>query len=44
MKQQHRRLARLGELTIHIGAPVTFPPEVPPAELASQLQSLVCYL
>ncbi len=40
MKQQHRRLARLGELTVHIGAPVTFLPETPPAEIASQLQSL----
>jgi len=41
MKQQHRRLAHLGELTVHIGAPVTFPPDTPPAEIASQLQSLV---
>jgi long-chain acyl-CoA synthetase len=41
MKQQHRRLAHFGELTVHIGAPVTFPPETPPAEIASQLQSLV---
>jgi long-chain acyl-CoA synthetase len=41
MKQQRRRLARPGELTIHIGAPVTFPPGTPPAEIASQLQSLV---
>lgn len=41
MKQQHRRLARPGELTIHIGAPVTFPPDTPPAEIASHLQSLV---
>ena len=41
MKQQHRRLAHLGELTIHMGAPVTFPPETPPAEIASQLQSLL---
>ncbi len=41
MKQQHRRLARLGELTLHIGAPVTFPPDMPPGEIASQLQSRV---
>jgi long-chain acyl-CoA synthetase len=41
MKQQHRRLARFGELTIHIGAPVIFPPDTPPAEIASQLQRLV---
>jgi len=41
MKQQHRRLAHFGELTIHIGAPITFPPDISPAEIASQLQSLV---
>src|SRR5271157_453873 len=41
MKQQHRRLAHLGELTVHIGAPITFSPDTPPAEIASQLQSLV---
>ena len=41
MKQQHRRLARPGELTVHIGAPVTFPPDTPPVEIATQLQSLV---
>jgi len=41
MKQHHRRLARLGELTIHMGAPVTFPPDTPPAEIATQLQRLV---
>jgi long-chain acyl-CoA synthetase len=41
MKQQHRRLAHFGELTIHIGAPVAFPPDTPPAEITSQLQSLL---
>jgi long-chain acyl-CoA synthetase len=41
MKQQRRRLARFGELTIHIGAPVTFPPDTPPAEIATRLQQLV---
>ncbi len=41
MKQQHRRFAHLGELTIHIGAPVTFPPDTPPAEIAPQLQAMV---
>ncbi len=25
MKQAHRRLARRNEITIHIGAPITFP-------------------
>jgi long-chain acyl-CoA synthetase len=41
MKQQHRRLAHFGELTIHLGAPVAFPPDTPPAEITSQLQSLL---
>ncbi len=41
MKQQHRRFARLGELSVHIGAPVTFPPDTPPADIAARLQSLV---
>jgi len=41
MKQQRRRLAQLGELTIHIGAPVTFPPNTPTAEFASRLHALV---
>jgi long-chain acyl-CoA synthetase len=41
MKQQHRRLAHLGELTIRVGTPVTFPPDLSAAEIASRLQSLV---
>ena len=41
MKQQHRRLAHLGELTVHIGAPITFAHDTPPAEIASRLQDLV---
>ena len=41
MKQEHRRLAHIGELTIHFGAPATFPPDISPAEIASQLQTLV---
>lgn len=41
MKQERRRLAHLGELIIHIGAPVTFPPDTTLAEIASHLQSLV---
>jgi long-chain acyl-CoA synthetase len=41
MKTQKRRLARFGELTIHIGAPVTFPPGTPPAEIAARLKQLV---
>jgi long-chain acyl-CoA synthetase len=41
MKQQHRRLAHPGELTIHIGAPITFPPDTPPAEIAHRLEKLL---
>jgi long-chain acyl-CoA synthetase len=41
MKQEHRRLAHLGELSVHLGAPVSFPPDTPPAEIASRLQTLV---
>jgi long-chain acyl-CoA synthetase len=41
MKQEHRRLAHLGELTVHLGAPITFRPDTPPAEIASRLHSLV---
>jgi hypothetical protein len=38
MKQERRRVAHLRELTVHIGAPVTFPPDTPPSEIASRLQ------
>jgi long-chain acyl-CoA synthetase len=41
MKRQHRRLARFGELTVRIGAPVTFPPGTPPDEIARLLESSV---
>jgi len=41
MKQERRRLAHLGELTVHIGVPVTFPPDTTLAEIAAHLQSLV---
>lgn len=41
MKQKRRRLAHLGELTVHIGAPVNFPPDASPAEIAARLQSIV---
>jgi long-chain acyl-CoA synthetase len=44
MKQEHRRFARLGELTIHVGAPMTFPKDVPAEEIAKQLQLAVKYL
>ena len=38
MKRQHRRLARLGEITVRIGAPVTFPPDATPDQLARKLE------
>jgi long-chain acyl-CoA synthetase len=41
MKRQHRRFAHLGEITVHIGAPVTFAPGTPPEEVARRLESLV---
>jgi long-chain acyl-CoA synthetase len=44
MKREHRRLARFGELTVRIGAPVTFPPGKPPEEIARALESLVAAL
>ncbi len=41
MKRQHRRVAHLGEITVHIGAPITFPPATPPEGIAQCLQSAV---
>jgi long-chain acyl-CoA synthetase len=41
MKREHRRLARIGEIAVHIGAPVTFPYGTPPDEIARRLESLV---
>ncbi|HKV60956.1 MAG TPA: AMP-binding protein [Candidatus Acidoferrum sp.] len=41
MKREHRRLARLGEITVRVGAPVTFPPSTPPEEIAHGLESVV---
>jgi long-chain acyl-CoA synthetase len=44
MKREHRRLAHFGEITVHIGAPVTFAQGTPPEEIAKNLESLVCSL
>jgi long-chain acyl-CoA synthetase len=44
MKQERRRFAHLGELTIRIGAPMTFSSETAAAEIAEQLQFAVKYL
>jgi long-chain acyl-CoA synthetase len=41
VKREGRRFAKLGEITIRIGAPVTFPPAAPPTEIARFLESLV---
>jgi long-chain acyl-CoA synthetase len=44
MKRERRRFARPGEVTIHIGAPVTFPADTPPDEIASRLREIVTAL
>jgi long-chain acyl-CoA synthetase len=41
MKQENRRIAHPGELTVLIGAPITFPPNTPAADITSRLQSLI---
>jgi long-chain acyl-CoA synthetase len=41
MKREGRRFAFLGEITVHIGTPVTFPLGTPPDEIARHLESLV---
>ena len=41
MKRQHRRLARVGEITVRIGAPVTFPAPRAPNEIARSLEGVV---
>jgi long-chain acyl-CoA synthetase len=41
MRSEGRRLARLGEVTLRIGAPVTFPPGTPPQEIARKLEAAV---
>ncbi|MGH9741863.1 MAG: AMP-binding protein [Candidatus Acidiferrum sp.] len=44
MKREHRRLAHLGEITVHIGAPVTFPPDASPEEISGELEATVLAL
>ena len=41
MRREGRRFARFGEITLHIGAPVNFPPGTPPEDIALKLQDLV---
>jgi long-chain acyl-CoA synthetase len=44
MKRERRRLAYFGEITVHIGAPIVFPPETSPEEIARSLQDRVVSL
>lgn len=41
MKREKRRLARVGEITVRIGAPVKFPRETAPDEIARVLENQV---
>jgi long-chain acyl-CoA synthetase len=41
MKREHRRFARPGEISVRIGAPITFPAGTAPDEVARQLERLV---
>ena len=44
MKRERRRLAHLGEITVHIGAPIKFAPATAPGEIAQALESRVLQL
>jgi long-chain acyl-CoA synthetase len=44
MKRERRRLAHLGEITVHIGAPMKFAPATTPGEIAQALESRVLQL
>ena len=44
MKRERRRLAHFGEISVHIGAPVVFPPGTPREDIARRLQELVAAL
>jgi len=44
MRRERRRFAKPGEVTIHIGAPVTFPADTPPDEIAARLREIVSAL
>jgi len=41
MKQEHRRLAHLDEITVHIGKPMTFASGTPPEQIARELEAIV---
>ena len=44
MQREGRRLARIGEIAIHIGTPLTFPPRVPAEMIAEELRKAVAAL
>ena len=44
MKRERRRLAHRGEITVHIGKPVSFSAEVTPEEIARALHKIVAEL
>jgi long-chain acyl-CoA synthetase len=44
MKRERRRLARFGEVTVRIGAPILFPPGISAEEIAGSLESRVVSL
>jgi len=44
MKREGRRLAHFGEITVHIGAPLTFPAGSKPEEIARMLEARVLNL
>ncbi|HJX96405.1 MAG TPA: lysophospholipid acyltransferase family protein, partial [Candidatus Acidoferrum sp.] len=44
MKREGRRLAHFGEITVRIGAPILFPPDTPPQEIARRMESIVLAL
>lgn len=41
MKRQHRRLARLGEISVRVGAPIIFPAGIAADEIARALETAV---
>ena len=44
MKREGRRLAHADEVTVRIGAPIVFPADTPPAEIARSLESRIVSL
>lgn len=44
MKREGRRLAHFGEITVRIGPPIVFNPDISPEEIARKLESIVLAL